>query len=286
MKALSLLRPVLLAVQFFTRIPLPAWLADRVGFSPAAMRAAFAHLPAMGWLVGIWAALACMAVRALWGTSVMMQTAPVLVYMLAAVLSTAATLWLTGCFHEDGLADVADGLGGFVDAERALHIMKDPRVGNYAVCTMVLAFALKTCLLTALAALYWQGLLCMLVTAHVLSRFFPLVLAHALPHVALEGQSKTQQAAGTIERIRLWVAALWCAPLVAVCGWAEKGGLLMLMLVCAALAAGLVALHMGRWFKRRLHGFTGDCLGATQQICELACYAAALTVLAHGGLAF
>ncbi len=276
----NLLRTLLVALQFFTRIPLPSAWAQWADFSPARMRAAMAHMPAVGWLVGAWAALAFMAARALWGAPSMLQAAPVLVNVLAAIVSVAATLWLTGCFHEDGLTDVADGLGGFVDAERALHIMKDPRVGNYGVWTAAVVFALKICLLAALAALHGAGALCMLVAAHVLSRFFPLVLVNWLPHVGLDGQSKTRQITGVMDGVALWPGALWCVPLLGA-GLLPQGAWLLGMLGLCAVAAAVVAAGMGRWFQRRLHGFTGDCLGATQQVCELACYATALAVLAR-----
>ena len=276
----SIARSLLLAVQFFTRLPLPASWARWADYSPARMRAAMAHMPAMGWLVGGCAALAFVAARALWGAPAMMQAAPVLVYMLAAVLSVAVTLWLTGCFHEDGLADVADGLGGFVEAERALQIMKDPRVGNYALWAVTVVFALKVCLLAALAALHETGAWCMLLAAHVLSRFFALTLVNRLPHVGLDGQSKTRQITGVMDGVALWPGALWCVPLLGA-GLLPQGAWLLGMLGLCAVAAAVVAAGMGRWFQRRLHGFTGDCLGATQQVCELACYATALAVLAR-----
>ncbi|MDO4794563.1 MAG: adenosylcobinamide-GDP ribazoletransferase [Brachymonas sp.] len=279
----DLLRTLLLALQFFTRIPLPAAWAQWADFSPARLRAAIACMPIVGWLVGGVAAAVFAAVLQLWGTPWMWRHAPGLLLALAALLSTAATIGLTGAMHEDGLADVADALLGSADAERALQIMKDPRVGSYAVLALVLALLLKTALLAVLALLNVQAALYLLLAAHVLSRFFPLLLVNRLPHVGLAGQSKTQQMAGVIDRIQLWPATLCCLPLVVVCWWLPQGPRLLLATGLCALAAGAVALGMGHWFKRRLQGFTGDCLGATQQVCELACYATALTVLLHLG---
>lgn len=279
---LDFLRTLLLALQFFTRMPLPAAWAQWADFSPVRLRSAIACMPIVGWLVGGVAAAVWIGVLQLWGTPWMWHNAPSLLLALAALLSTAATIWLTGAMHEDGLADVADGLLGSADAERALQIMKDPRVGSYAVLVLVLGLLLKTALLATLAWLSVPTVLYWLLAAHVLSRFFPLLLVNRLPHVGLAGQSKTQQMAGVIDRIQLWPAALFCLPLVTVCGLLQSPHLLLTTGLCA-VAAGAVALGMGQWFKRRLQGFTGDCLGATQQVCELACYATALTVLLHLG---
>lgn len=269
----NFIRSLLLAVQFFTRIPLPALVARWVGFAPERMRMAIAHMPAVGWIAGSVATVVFGGVVVVWGR----LASPALLMLLAALLSTLAGVWLTGGMHEDGLADVADGLGGHVSAERALQIMKDSRVGNYAVLAMVLALLLKVCLLAALGVAYMPGLMAVLFAAHVVSRFFPLALINWLPHVALQGQSKTQQVAGVIGPIPLWSAALWCLPLAAFY-WLPQGVWLLFMVGAATLAAGLAALCMGWWFRQRLQGFTGDCLGATQQVCELVFYATALTV--------
>jgi len=126
------LRHYLLAVQFFTRIPITGRLAQWVGYSPAMLRASSAHFPGVGWLVAA-AAVAChAALMTGLGTGL-------LVPWVAAVFSTVATVLVTGGFHEDGLADVADGLGGSAERERALDIMKDSRIGAYGAMALVLA---------------------------------------------------------------------------------------------------------------------------------------------------
>ena len=137
------LRHFLLAVQFFSRIPVNGRLAAWVGWNPEMQRASAAHLPGVGWLVGLWAALLVALVQ--WLTLHSPWTP-----LLAAVISTAGTLWLTGGFHEDGLADVADGLGGFVPPERALEIMKDSRLGSYGVMTLVTVLLTKVTLIAVL----------------------------------------------------------------------------------------------------------------------------------------
>ena len=101
-----------------------------------------------------------------------------------------------------------------------------------------------------------------------------------MPHVGLDGQSKTRQITGVMDGVALWPGVLWCLPLLGFGLLPQGVDLLGAVGLCAVVAAA-VALDMGRWFRRRLQGFTGDCLGATQQICELACYATALAVLAR-----
>ena len=137
------IRHFLLAIQFFTRIPITGKLAEWVGFSPAMLRASAAHFPGAGWVVGMIAA-------AVYGALSALLPAGGYTPLVAAVLSTVATVLVTGAFHEDGLADVADGLGGSYDPARALEIMKDSRVGAFGALALVLAVLAKVALLALL----------------------------------------------------------------------------------------------------------------------------------------
>jgi adenosylcobinamide-GDP ribazoletransferase len=257
----SFIRHFLLAVQFFTRIPVTGRLAQWVGFSPAMLRASAAHFPGVGWLVaasaiGIYCALAAALTTTVWAPFV------------AAVFSTVATILLTGGFHEDGLADVADGLGGSQDRERALDIMKDSRVGAFGAMALSMALMAKVTLLATLGAQGVQAVVACLAAGHVLSRFLPLLLVRALPHVGDTATSKSKPLADQISVGSLACAALWCAPPLVLFIRLEGACALAL----AAIASGLAFLWMWRLFTRRLQGFTGDCLGATQQVCEIAFY--------------
>jgi adenosylcobinamide-GDP ribazoletransferase len=251
------LRHFLLALQFFTRVPVTGRLAQWVGYSPQLLRASAAHFPAIGYLVGGVGAAVFGVALAWWPLAV------------AAVLSTIATVLLTGAFHEDGLADVADGLGGSPDRERALEIMRDSRIGAFGAIALVLALGLKLALLTALAgqgaALAAVGI----VAAHVLSRLAPLAIMRALPYVGGEG-GKAKPMAESVSGGALGVAVLWSLPVVVALGWVHGVGHTAALLAAAAVATWL----LGRWFRTRLRGFTGDALGATQQVCELAIYLA------------
>jgi len=264
----NFLRRYLLAVQYFTRIPVTGALARWVGFDAALLRASAAHFPGVGWLVGI---AACVVFAAL-----LLALPPTgFTPLAAAVGCTVASVLLTGGFHEDGLADVADGLGGSLDRQRALEIMKDSRVGAFGAMALVLALLAKVSLLAVLAVqsplAAWAGLL----AAHVLSRFWPLLLIRLLPHVGDEGASKSKPVADRIAPQALAVGLAWCVLPLVLAGSAM--GPAFVVLACAA--SGLALLAMWRLFARRLHGFTGDCLGATQQVCEIAFYLGAAVAL-------
>src|SRR3990167_7511565 len=179
------LRHYLLAVQFFTRIPVTGRLADWVGYNPAMLRASAAHFPGIGWL----AALLAVAVYA--GLHIALAPNP-MAPLVAAVFCTIATVLMTGGFHEDGLADVADGLGGSYDRERAMDIMKDSRVGAFGAMALVLALLAKIGLLVLLGAHSLGAALAALVGAHVVSRFWPLLLIRTLVHVGDTARSKSK----------------------------------------------------------------------------------------------
>ena len=270
---MQLIRQYLLAVQFFTRIPIAGRLAEWVGYSPEQLRASAAHFPGVGLLVGVVAAGVFTGVQALLPESTF---AP----LLAAALSTVATVLLTGGFHEDGLADVADGLGGSYDREHALEIMKDSRVGAFGALALVLALLCKVALLAILGSLDtvsieaddapWTGwtITAALVLGHALSRGLPLLLIRWLPHVGDTATSKSKPLADSLSASALVIAFAWCFMALAL-------GLLALdaiNLIVACSCAVLALLWMARLFRRRLRGFTGDCLGAAQQVCEIAFY--------------
>ncbi|SFC00471.1 cobalamin-5'-phosphate synthase [Polaromonas sp. OV174] len=267
------LRQYLLAVQFFTRIPITGRLADWVGYSPELLRASAGHFPGVGVVVGTVAAAVYTLLQALLPDSTFTP-------LVAAALSTVATVLLTGGFHEDGLADVADGLGGSYQRERALDIMKDSRVGAFGAMALVLVLLCKTALLALLGtvegtpvagdaspfdgwyvcAALWIG--------HVVSRGLPLLMIRLLPHVGDTASSKSKPLADQISLASLLVAFSWCFSALALASLALDA----MNLLVACSFAGLALLWMLRFFTRRLQGFTGDCLGATQQVCEIAFY--------------
>ena len=258
---MSFLRHYLLALQFFTRIPVTGRLARWVGYSPAMLRASAAHFPGVGWLVG--AAVAGIT----WALLALLPPGPY-APLVAAVLGTAAGVWLTGAFHEDGLADVADGLGGSMDRARALLIMKDSQVGAFGALALVLALLAKVSLLALIGSVNQDAMCLGLFASHVVSRALALVLIRAMPHVGDEAHSKSKPLADQISWRCLFIGFLWSFGALALVKWAY----LDINLIAPVAAAVLALLWTGRLFWRRLQGFTGDCLGAAQQLCELAFY--------------
>ena len=267
-RAAGFLRHYLVAVQFFTRLPVTGPLAQWVGFSPAMLRASAAHFPGVGWLVGL---AACAAFAAL--SHALPATGST--HLAAAVGCIVATVWLTGAFHEDGLADLADGLGGSADRARALEIMKDSRLGSYGTLALVLALGLKAALLSVLAAVSPTATLAALLAAHVASRFWPLLVIRTLPYVGDEDGSKSKPLADRIEPAALAIAAAWCLVPLAVAAFVQGPAFVLAGLAASALGWAAVR-HL---LQRRLQGFTGDGLGATQQVCELAFYLGAALAL-------
>jgi len=241
------------ALQFFTRLPIPRW----VGFDPSWLNQASRYFP----LVGVVVALITAVAYAL--------ASSVLPAAVAAVLSTAVGIYVTGAFHEDGFADMCDGFGGGMTAERVLEIMKDSRIGAYGAIGIVCMLGLK---LTALAGLrHWPAIGALLI-AHPLSRLMATALIWRLDYARAEGKAKplAQKMSGPEFLIAAGTACI-PAAVVLVLGW----------LKWQALAAGLVAaivaaIWLARKFVRRIGGYTGDCLGAVQQVCEVMFYLGAL----------
>ncbi len=243
-------------------------LAQWVGFSPAMLRSSAAHFPGVGWPIALVACASYALFFAAFPSSVFTPLA-------AAVACTAATVLLTGGFHEDGLADLADGLGGSAEQARALAIMKDSRIGAYGAMALMLALLAKVALLAVLGSQGLRVVLAALIGAHVLSRFMPLLLVRALPHVGDTERSKSKPLADQIDAGALLCAALWCFMPLALVGWSQGA----IFLIASVGACMLALLWMGRLLARRLQGFTGDGLGAAQQLCEIAFYGGAALAL-------
>lgn len=251
-------RHVLLAIQFFTRIPITGKLADWVGFSPEMLKASAAHFAGVGWIVGSLAALVYLIFLALLPGAY----AP----LIAACLSTIVTVLLTGGFHEDGLADLADGLGGSYERDRALEIMKDSRIGAFGAMALVLALLTKMALLAALADLDAWEIAILIVASHVVSRALPMGLVALLPHVGDLAGSKSKPLASSISKKALWSNFTWVSVLFPVVFIEEFPIEFIAGLILASMAWAVMWWRL----KRRLQGFTGDALGATQQVCEIA----------------
>ncbi len=249
-------RLILVAVQFLTRISVPSFSH----YDPQWLHQSSRYFPAVGLLIG----LLCAGV--FWLSSLLF------IPLVAAVISTAFGIKLTGAFHEDGLADSCDGLGGGLTRERTLTIMKDSRLGTYGVLGLVSALLLKISLLTAMPI---PVAIVALIIGHTASRLFCISLLTLLPY------------GGEIEHAKAKPMAQQLTPLQAI----YSSGWLMLAITLVALVfpntmqqigiwQWLLALLLGigatdymrRLLRRRLDGYTGDGLGATQQLSEIAIY--------------
>lgn len=174
----------------------------------------------------------------------------------AAGVTIGAGLLLTGAFHEDGLADTADALGGGASREEALVILKDPAHGTYGVLAIVLSVALR---MAALAELDGWTAMAVLPGAHALSRGTAAAVMGWVPPATDQGLGASY-AAATTRRDVIWaVAAALAVGVVSLGGWVVPA------VPIAALGAGTVALIS----VRRIGGITGDVLGAVQQAVEV-----------------
>ena len=233
-------RLFLCAVQFLTRLPTPALKA----FEPDWISRSARYFPLVGLLVGA----ICAAV--FWTASQVWSGA------LPALLAIAVGVLVTGAFHEDGLADTADGLGGGLTQEKRLQIMKDSRIGTYGALALGLTLAVKVAALSALTPAVGAGAL---IAAHATGRGASVLAMSALPYVGALEASKWKPAP---ERLRLGevlcALVLAAAPLWVVAGWG------------AGLAVGgALALALALAARRLVGGYTGDVLGAIEQVFEL-----------------
>lgn len=239
-------------IRFFTRLRVP----DRIPYTDALLNASVKYLPAIGLLIGLLSAVAYMV-----SLQIFPQSVSVLIAMAAGLLAT-------GAFHEDGLADTADGLGGGWDKTRILAIMKDSRVGSYGVVSIVLVLLFKFACLNQAIPAYVPILL---ITGHAFSRYCAVLVMSGMNYVGTEASSKSRPLTTKPSRNSLLVAtACGLLPLI----------LLPLSSLFAGLSIGLLAtVWLGRKFQKWLDGYTGDCLGAIQQVSEIGFYLGVLASL-------
>ena len=246
-----------LALQFFTRLPTPQF----EGFRSAWLNDAAKWFPAVGLIVGAISAAVLWAAAQVWPMPI------------AAGLALAAGAIVTGAFHEDGLADTFDALGGHVDRAKALAIMKDSRIGSYGALALIVVTGLRW---AALASLPLAVAVPALVLAHTLARGGATALMARLDYVRDEdGKSKplaVALGAGSLA-VALCIALL---PIAALLAWRPSTWPLWAAAVVAALA---VHAYCVRWYRRRLGGFTGDTLGCAEQLGEAAVLLAIVAAL-------
>ena len=243
MSARRELHSLLGAISFFTRLKVPG--TNQHG--DVALERAIRYFPAVGLLIGAIAAIVFLAAALIWPKT------------LALITAIAAAVVVTGAIHEDGWSDMVDGFGGGASRERVLAIMRDSALGSFGALALALLIVARFfTLLEINAALLPVAL----IAGHAVSRLCATFVLGALDYARSEGKAKPF--ANRLGRGELVFATLTAlAPLTFLPLLPALAGLLLALLATAWLA---------RMFKQRIGGYTGDCLGATQQLAEIAFY--------------
>jgi adenosylcobinamide-GDP ribazoletransferase len=233
------------ALRFLTILPVPS---SATAQEPDWLSRCVKYFPLVGIGIGLAsAAMWCLAGE-IWGP------------VIAALLAVVTSIVVTGALHEDGLADTADGFGGGWTVEKRLTIMKDSRIGAYGALALSFGIALR---IAALADWpLWTGVAA-LVAVHAAARITP---AFVLSRMAYKGDVAAMKVAYEESPIRsdefrfaLMVVIVALLPLAFVSFTAVASGLLLGGALAAALAA---------WSRRLIGGYTGDVLGAIEQVFE------------------
>ena len=237
------------AVVFLTRIP----VGSLYDFQRENLSRSVTYFPIVGMVVG------------LAGGIVLTAGHLFLPALIAVLLCMAATVAMTGGIHEDGLADAADGLFGGRNAARCLGIMKDSRLGTFGALALWFSLTGKLLLLnTLLGQSAWLAFAA-IVMANTLGRGACVALLYFYPYVRVEG-SKAKLFGDSVRRGQLLPALAFPAALA----FALMGRAAASCVMAAVLVTGLAGIY----FKQKIGGVTGDCLGAANQLVELASYLA------------
>ena len=247
------------ALMFYTRIPIPKGIQFKKEYSKASIK----YLPLIGLLVGGLSALIL---------NLLLLVLPV---SIAVIISMITGLLLTGGFHEDGLADSVDGFGGGWNKEKILLIMKDSTIGAYGAIALVMALLLKYQLLVALVDLPIANginthyfILFVLLAGHSLSRVLAIsvMITHSYARIN-DNSSKLKSI--TTDSLK------WTSPAFILSSAFALFPLFLFQspyVFLLLIPIYLVRVLLTRFFNKWIDGYTGDCLGAIQQICEIIFY--------------
>ena len=249
------LKTLALAVHFLTRIPTPF----DVDYSPQRLLDASRYYPLVGAIVGT------VAATAYYVTDLALPTT------IAVIIATAATALLTGAFHEDGLADTFDGISGGHDRNRALEIMHDSRIGTFGALALILVITLKIAALSSLSDT--TTIIIALIAAHIISRTSIVIVQATSTYARETGIAGPQDQ--PFKPINTIIATL--TALITIAALALILSPTAALLATAGAITGHILIRL--YFQPKLKGHTGDTLGATQQITELATYIALAATL-------
>lgn len=255
---------LLLAISFFSRIPVEL----KVDVTANMLNQASRYFAVVGVLIG-----ACSAFAFYLSASILPIELALLIAMFCSVL-------LTGAFHEDGWADVWDGFGGGWTVENKLNIMKDSRLGTYGAAALFFILMIKYQALLALANRFIindttisgaLSILAIFLLGHCLSRVLATSLIADMPYVSEDATSKVKPLAQSLSSNSYLILL-------------STGGLVIAFTLSFSIAWKLVAILLltrwclKRWFTKQLGGYTGDCLGAAQQLSEVVIYLVLLSL--------
>ncbi|MBD8490844.1 adenosylcobinamide-GDP ribazoletransferase [Echinicola sp. CAU 1574] len=260
------LHAFLTAVMFYTRIPCPTW----VDHSEEYLTYSRKYFPLIGWIVGGLSGLTVIGLL------------NILSINLAVILSIAISIITTGAFHEDGFADTMDGFGGGWTKEKILTIMKDSRLGTYGSIGLLIMIPLKFLALIELVSWaetnafsfdFYQVILACFISGHSVSRFMALTFFKSHEYAKINdkiGSKSKPIAKGELPIIDLFIASVFgLLPLALF----ENYAVFLVLLPCF-----VAKWWMGRWFNKWIGGYTGDCLGAVQQVTEVVFYLSILVI--------
>jgi adenosylcobinamide-GDP ribazoletransferase len=234
---------IAVAFQFLTRIPMPS-----ISYEADSLSRATKFFPLVGLVVGSGAVL----VREL---LMFHMSRP-----LVAVIMLLYLVLITGCLHEDGLADTGDGFGGGRTKDQILSIMKDSRIGSYGATALVLSLLARYLLLASLPLEHFAAYV---ISSQVLCRWSSLPLSYFLPP-ARERDGQGARIAKLMSLASLIFGSVFSFAVVAFAlRWSA---------VAPLLAAIFTAALSGWLYARKIGGLTGDCFGATNQLTEIAVY--------------
>ncbi|BAP30524.1 cobalamin-5-phosphate synthase [Chryseobacterium sp. StRB126] len=243
------------ALMFFTRIPVPF----TIPYSGEIMNKSQKYFAWVGLLVG------------LMNAGILYLSAQLFNLEIGIVLMMISSVLLTGAFHEDGFTDMCDSFGGGYGKDKILTIMKDSRVGAYGTIGIILLFALKFFSIQALGTVDLIKTLGIIILAHTSSRFISGTMIYTHQYVTDIDVSKSKPLANKpLDGMALlvgFISVLLSFSLIL--DW---------RLLLAFALAYLGKICMGWYFKKHIGGYTGDCLGAVQQVTEVLFYLGTMIV--------
>jgi len=248
------------ALMFYTRIPCP----KNIDHNPDYLNKASRYFPLIGWIVGG----ICFGIYYL--------SSLVFSVEIALILSIIAGILTTGAFHEDGFADVCDGFGGGWTKEKILLIMKDSAIGAYGAIGLVLLFLLKfQSLIQLISNIQYSEftiynsqftIFLLFVSAHSVSRLAAISIVFTHQYSREDASSKSKPIAQNFTWKELIGASFFgLLPLVVL-------SFFQWQLLLALIPVFITRFFLARYFQKWIDGYTGDCLGATQQVCEVIFY--------------